>query len=319
MLFCEKFYVTSENMVNLALHPMINTMKDKEVIHSYKYYFTDIGNGFSSEELDEFYRSLVFIRNKKLRNKNELILLGRLEKDLKNIRGEVQRGSDNFIATNKLESMVGFVEDKSILINDWSNEDNFNMLKLPMFMDFSSGDILHILTMDTKPNLADFKDRNTEPMTDLGLWYSNHLCYLPSLESLSYSQMKIIRNEFKEKLGQVNKMIIDMQAEFKEIVLTLKNLNNVGIRFDELSDQIQPVFHEAVEQNIYFQQIENSASEKKYFELNIAFTTLQNILSYYRQIHVVSEIEETMLMEKIAQNSNVNTCCVFMYMGEVTE
>ena len=305
MLFSERFYVTSENMVNIALHPMINSLNDKEVIHNYKFYFIDLGNGFSSEQLDDFYRSLTFFRNKKTRSKDELILLGRLEKDLKNIRSEVLRASEQFISNNILESLIGFIEEKALLVNDWSDENNFNSLKLPLFVDFNSNEIFHVLTMDPKPK--DFKNRITEPLTDLELWYSNHLCYLPNLDALSFGQLKIIRNEFNEKFVDAKKLINEMQTEFKDIVLTTENLNNVGIRFDEISEQIQSFFQEAVEQNIYFQQIENSGADKKYFELNIAFTTIKNIISYYRQIHVMSEAEESMLLEKIELTSDINS------------
>jgi hypothetical protein len=74
-----------------------------------------------------------------------------------------------------------------------------------------------------------------------------------------------------------------------------------------------------VDNNIYFQQIKNSATDIKYYELSIAFSTLKTVLEYYFKIHLLTEELKDRLLEKISLTKDIDTCCFFFYMGEVIE
>jgi len=319
MLFADRFHAISKNIRNLRLHHIRDTMKDKDIIYCYKYYFTDLGVGPPEEDIDQFYKDLTKLRNKKAKTKQELMHLGGMEKNMRILKGDVYTASESWVITNNLESMIGFLEDKSLSILDSIPEENWFQFRLTMFEGLDSPTYYHIKAIYEMNMMQSKSVRDTEPLTDIDHLYTNHLCYLPCLDSLSHNQMKIIRNEFNEKLSEVFDQIYLMQMEFSKEPLTPENINKVGIRFDEVTDIIQPIIQETVDNNIYFQQIKNSSTDHKLYQFNIAFATIKKVMSSYRDYRVITDIEETMFLEKIALTKDINNCCVYFYLGGIIE
>src|ERR1017187_7628321 len=108
LLLSEKFFAVTPTLGGIAVYRNRGTAKDRHIINNYKYYFTNLGNGYTEDELENFLSILTKLRGKKIKSREELINLGQLEKSMKRLESEVNRASVNWLEQYKLDSLVNF-------------------------------------------------------------------------------------------------------------------------------------------------------------------------------------------------------------------
>ena len=319
MLFAHQLHAVAFNWKIVYIFSSIEEMSEKEYVQNYKFFYTDPTIALSPEKLDSLYAELNKLRNKKMKTKNDLILLGRYEKSFVNVKAAVLRAFDQILAENKLESILGFAKEKVLEFYDEKAAREHGILKFQktLIEEFSTPDLYHFVTTNDKSKRIIDTENLKTVMDNPEHIFFNHICLIPCLDSLSYHQLKIIRNEFQEQLFPFYKALKEAEKEFEQIPLTIENVDKVNNRFDELFLPLIPPIEAMVRDNIYIQQIENSSSDHKTYELNIAFGTIETIVKIYGQTKVIALSEYENIFEKITYTRDIKSCCLFFFLAEV--
>ncbi len=320
LLVSELFYAITPNLLGIVVHKNRDKANDKSIINNYKYYFCQFGIGIPEPDLDTYIQQFTKLRNKKFKNRDDLLQIGRWEQVMHKIRLDVILAAENWMRENKLESLLGFSVDNSLIVFDEESEiANDELFYQNVLIDeFTNPHSLHFLGVNKILDNVEHSTPNHEFKSNPNLIYTSTLFHIPCLDTLSYAQMKIIRNEFEELLQPFYNAVAAMKTEFDAVVITADNVDQIDKRFDELMEEQIIFLKETVSNNIYFQQIVNSSTDYKMYEFNISFATMKTMINLYQYAGVISEMEVGIILEKIALTKDINTCCLFLDMAEIS-
>jgi hypothetical protein len=87
---------------------------------------------------------------------------------------------------------------------------------------------------------------------------------------------------------------------------------NDGIDFGRLN-AFNKILTDSGEQNIYFQSIRNSDPLNQFRNLNYGITSIKNIINNYERIRLITEEEESYILEQVSFKRNINNTGFFLY------
>ena len=147
--------------------------------------------------------------------------------------------------------------------------------------------------------------------------YVADLFVLPDLNAFTFSQLRIIRNEFQEKFQDFHKVVSDFKMEFENILFNDENEDRIYNRFSPVFEQQEALLKEMVGDNIYIQQLKNNPSEYPENAFKIAISSIETVVGFYKKRYMISEKEEQYVLDSIARYKDINTCCLFFYNEEL--
>jgi hypothetical protein len=260
LLLAESFNVVTPTLTGLGVYSNKAKATNRNIIHNYQFYFTQFGNGYTADQLEEFLAILNQLKNKKFKTRDDLINLGKLEKSMKEIEAEVNRASLHWLEENKIETLVDFYRADNLSVFDENLETKIDEFYYRNFIldEILDPDKFHFLWCDESISVEDNNAKEDEIRKDALKIFSSILFETPCLDSLSYMQLKIIRNDFLENLKPFYESIEDMNKKFDSYNLTDENIESIAKEFDIILQSHFISLEEFIDKNIYFQQIRNS-------------------------------------------------------------
>jgi len=319
LLVAEKITALTPTLNGMGVYHNRAIASDRQVLYNYKYFFTNLGEGFSAEALDSFFNTLTMLRNKKFKTRADVINLGKLEQNIVLLKSEVNRASIHWMETNKLDSILNFYADETLNVYDESAELKADELFFRNYLqdEILDSEMFHFFGAEKAINIhqkVDLSDFDKELSIK---FISTILFEIPCLDSFSYNQLRIIRNEFQEHLIPFHKALDEMKTKFETCIMTDENTDSLNKEFDEIIEPYVEFFKNLIGNNIYFQQIANSSTDHKRFQMNISFSTLETLLAVYKNAYVIDNMEYDILCEKIALAKDLISGIVFFEMAEI--
>ena len=118
LLISHKLNAITPTLTGIVVYKARHNATAKDLLNNYIFYFSNLGNGYTEKEIDDYYAVLITLRNKKSKSRQELIHLGKLEHSLKRITEDVERAAKNWMSNNHIESLMEFEADNSLVIFD---------------------------------------------------------------------------------------------------------------------------------------------------------------------------------------------------------
>ncbi len=313
----EKSYVVSFHIIPLNLILYSDRMPDKKVIESYPKYFAQ-SPGITVEGVDNFYADLLFFRNRKNRNQQELMILGGLEKKMKLMRADVKMYYELHCNYYKIMCLKEFVVSKDLLIYTF-------YLPQSVTEDQLFPDILNEFVDTDKMCYFDETILNHAQeisINDANIPYLNYedkiifhlpLFTIPGLDTLNYNQFKMIKSEMNDLLKDFYTAVEGLEKELYFLSFDAKNIVVIQEKINETIVPIVNDIKEKVEGNMYFQQIINSIESPPLSTIKIGVSSFATMLSFYQSRRIISEIDNEVLMEKAGNMKALDSCKIFFY------
>jgi hypothetical protein len=315
IIISHKMNAVGLNFIYLKLFLQIDKFKDKAIIQAYKTFVSPNPNGISENDIDKFYSDLLSIRNRKHKQKADLIYLAKLEIHFRNVKTDVINFMQSFFVANKMDVLLDFVKSDDFVIHDGIiKPDTENIFHKTLMEEFSTPDFYHIFDFGIFMKQKEDIIYDVNEQSDPDLCYSNILFSIPDLNNLSYPQMNIIRNYFHENLIPFYDLVSKMKSEFDDVILTTENMVEINKRFDELIVPMVPEVKSIADNNIYFQQIRNSTESKDEKRFNIGIGKIRTVVNMYKNRNVITDAEEEFILNEISRTKSPDSCCVFFFL-----
>ena len=304
---------------------------DRFKVNTYKNFVKYWNADITPEQIEEYYQS--HIKDKKKRTKSKLDLnvvvkgknlLNALEKSMMdfidnnerelrikeltpfmNIHCSSRKKENDFIA---LACYVPFhptlnKEDTDVALLSFMMTTSF---EIPIF----SSEIdkqLSFKEFGAKINKDFFAKGKTDAIRELFLEFA-------SPESLTSSQVLIIRNELNEKFKKVTDVIEEFNKDFGEKKLTVDNLKEINEKYMEKLKPRVSEFQKAIDNNIYMIQLKNKEDNPKIYRLYLVLTTVRNIVGLYEKLNIMNQGSAVYVRDELQQKGVLDALKFFLYL-----
>ena len=300
LFFGKQTFAISFHVLPLSLL-LIPKMTDKKVIEVFPKYFSQTP-GITKESVDQFYSELLFFRNKKNKNRQELVVLGMLEKKMGNIHDDVRNYYHQLCEFYKMNCLKEFVENKELMIYSFLNRNAVveDQLFPNVLEDLSStnkmcyfDETIIPFTTEISANDSNIAFLDYDDSIILNLPFFN----IPSSDSLTYNQLKHAKQEMNELLINFYTAIEAFEKEVYFLDFDSKNIITIQ---EKLNEFILPHLAEIkakVEGIVYFSQIINSVEKPPMSTIKLGISSLKTMVSLLKARKVISESDGEILMK----------------------
>jgi hypothetical protein len=319
LLLTETFITITPTLEGISVYRNREKATDRNIITNYKHYFSNLGVGHSAEDLDNFIDNFLKLKSKKFKNKEDIINLGRMENSFKILETDVNNATVKWMEQNHIEPLLNFTTDLSLKIFDETVETQLHEFFFVSILieEFRQSDLFHFFGNKNPVSKENKIEEIVEADWDSKMIYSTPLFEIPCLDTLTYAQLKIIRNEFHEHLQPFFEAIEDMKSKFQTYILTNENVKEIDKEFDSVIEPQRAFLKEFIGNNIYFQQIANSSKDHKVYQLKISFASMDSVLIMIEKAKVINEMEREQIRYNVRSDKDLNTCYVFFQMAEI--
>ncbi|MEI6815643.1 MAG: hypothetical protein WCL14_03455 [Bacteroidota bacterium] len=318
LMFCDQLTVVSSNLRHMQALVQIDTMPEKLIIEWYKELFSATPEALKADWIDAFYKSVMLARRTIGKNKHWIIQLERQERVIQNIKKDVVMGLVTIMMQSQLESVVDFARDKSLVINDLklSSIGAEEELTRIIIDSFSDDDVLHYFDVSLAVQYKKGKGEGVESIVfdeNDGSIIEEDLFVIPSVHTLTHSQLKIIKNEFDERLAPFYEGIMVLKKEMSSTIMSQETIVSIYRQLDELCAPMAESIEKTIADNSYFQQILNSSKDPTMLEMYLGISTIRTAIGFYEKCKIISEESKTYILNVLSKSRDLNTCCLFLY------
>jgi hypothetical protein len=320
ILGADKVSVVSYNFHKTITRKNFEELTLKELIEEFSNIYKDSPGVAPKETLISLHKSLMFLRNKKAKTKEDLINLGKHENFFKNVKTDVKNAYDNVIGQDNVGPIESFIDDGILDLIHYDPETQPVKETVPdmLIRHFIADDVVPIFDQSIMVgregwlSLYDVIKATKEKQSMIG---SFTVFDFPDLDSLSHQQLRIIRNEFKEKMQGLHENLEEAKKDFKDVLCIMENKVMIDQKVDDHFNKITDITYAAGNENLYFQQIKNSVQDVQIYCLHLGYSRIRRIVEYYRNFNMITASEEAYINSTIARHRDVDSL-VFLFFIE---
>jgi hypothetical protein len=304
---------------------------DRVKVNTYKNFVKYWNTDITPEQIEEYYQS--HIKDKKKRTKSKLDL--NVVVKGKNLLNALEKSMMDFIDNNERELRINELTPfMNIHCSSRKKENDFIALAcyvpfhptlnkedtdvaLLFFMMTTSFEIpifsseidklLSYKEFGAKIKKDFFAKGKTNAIRELFLEFA-------SPESLTSSQVLIIRNELNEKFKKVTDVIEEFNKDFGEKKLTVDNLKEINEKYMEKLKPRVSEFQNAIDNNIYMIQLKNKEDNPKIYKLYLVLTTVRNIVGLYEKLNIMNQGSAVYVRDELQQKGVLDALKFFLYL-----
>jgi hypothetical protein len=321
VLFSNNVHHASLLAIKTNIEFILPIMTERQKIDVYKHYFGQWNNKITPEVIEENYQLILKTRKVKRKIKEELIVLLRGENFIEYLRKAVLESTRLMIDEFKINGIKNFY--------DRGNKNVIKLWDLAEF-DFSGINLNTYIeavytTLDNSYEIPIFdesvekyfsnKEKGGNSANPQG-YISLPLFTFPAPESLTESQVKIIRNELKDKLNLYFGIIERLKQEVREILFS-ENLPADIPSLTELKEASLDI-QKAIGKNIFFEKINTLNADRSGFTLYMGLTSFENVVCVYKYKNVLSSEQELYVKEKMRGLVNLSNTTPFLYLKVIS-
>ena len=316
LILGEQTFSISYHSVHIYL--LIHTkMSDKKAIELFARYFVNDPN-VTQEGADHFYATLTNLRNRKNKTKQELVILGGMEKSMKNIHLDVNRYYLLFCEHYKVTCLKEFAANNDLRIFPFINADNVSADELfPVVLDtlttnermsyFDESILKYAKEVEFNDTEIAFLDYNEPIILSLPLFV------IPGLDTLNYNQLKMIRTELNATMNAIDTALKAFEDEINLLRFDAKNIVTIIEKAEQIIVPLCSNLKGKVEGNMYFLQIKNSIENPPLSTVKIGISSVRTMIHLLSARHIISAIDHDVITERASNIISLDSCKIFMY------
>ncbi len=254
----------------------------------------------------------------KIRGKNELVLIGRYNALLSQVRKMLKKVYDDWFIKNRLEVLPSFGLEASLILAmsfyvDDDNKESAILSEIVKTILEKKAIISLDATMESKFSFVDYHDFSN-PKAD---FIKFHVCDLPPIIGLSFEQMKHIKSELKVALNDLTTQMNELQEKYNVIDFNKDNLKEV---IDLGKQHIEPCLKplkQAVEESLYLSKLRGEFSPDNILRFSLGVTSIETLVDFYEQSRVIEPYVASEMKQQISRNISLNSPILFCYLNYI--
>ena len=291
------------------------TLTDRQIVDIHDQVEKDDESIIKLEALHEFYKSLMQLRNLKNKNQFGFAQLAKFEQHMKLVRQELYHDLMKMNVASNIDVLLVFLEDGSLEIIEHVAGTAKGSIEDLIIRYLTTTDVIPYFdeTIFTKPGglYAKQYEKEMNEEVKMGTSILQDIFNFPVLDSLSANQLRIIRNEFQEKLQPVYPAFDIIKKEIEGIVFNDENIDKLSKILVDNTFKYASIFDPLANENVYFMQIKNSTPDVVYRTLYIGITSIKQIVSFYARRDIITMEGERYILDNIARVKNIDDSCIF--------
>ncbi len=262
------------------------------------------------ERIRAQFKALLKIKRK---NKEQLILLGKLRSFIKACREMLKTEYEGHLRKTNLWELLPFFDEDIFMVSPlyyFENDFKENAYVPEMVNNFTDKDVLLCLGQEVEQLLAFSHTASPDVDCDfikIPLWD------FPTFSGTTYEKMKHSRTDlqpafapFKEQLDLIQKYIHDITFA-KDNIFQLKNYCQ-----EKLQPFIHPIQH-AIDKSLYLAQQRNKFDKNIGIQLNLGIASTETVINFYEKAGVIQAYVSSEIKHQLSKYMKVNTSYVFIY------
>ena len=315
IIFSQKMTSVGFNLRLLNAYKNFDALKDKQIINIYDSIEWPENGPTTKEQMHDFYKSLMQLRNLKHKNQQGYAQLATFEKHMKVIRQELYHNLTTINVNNNMDALPLFLEDGILEIIEYDSESAKETIEDLIIRYLTTTDLIPYFdeTIYFKPagEYAKQYEKEMNEKVKMGTSLMQDLFNFPALNSLSANQLRIIRNEFQEKLQPVYSGIEIIRKEIEDIVFNEENMDRLSNILTDNTFKYASILDPLADENIYFMQIKNSTKDVIYRTFYLGITSIKQVVNYYARRDIITREGENYILENIARVKDIESSCIF--------
>ncbi len=321
LLVADNVHFDSILSVSLILYAEVDKFPDNIIINVFESFNIDNEKAIRlAKETREVLNDSKVLKKIKNKNKETLVVLGKLNTVLKHLRIMVKDYyADNLQRVNLLP-ILPFYENKILTLDvgDMFDEENKESKLLTEISEIlinnnatlSLSDIIaQNLPFDTLTSINKADCR----FIKIPLWKFPKLLY-NSFEQINYSreQLKPILQPFKDELKK-------LKTEFFGIDFIPENLPFFK---EKINEKIMPHLaniQNAIDENLYLNNVKNKYADDFSLGFCLGIAPAETIVKYYQKTKIIQPFEASEIINRISRHSNLKATFIFTYFEPLTQ
>ena len=311
VIFSEKITVVNYSFKDLVFYCNLDKLTDKQLMDYYLKTLmeSDMPNKeYHIIDGKRMFKDMMELKKRKFKDHNSIIYLGQLEKNFAGIKKHTEEEDKTWLEEENMYPLVNFYNDKTlnVIIHDPTEDKENESIPDRLIEAFTGSDAMQFF------NGIILSDKDF-PYDSPSEFLSEVLFEIPNLDSLSYPQLKIIRNELTETFKPFYDAVSGMQKEFSATLYKEENLEYIEQRTSEILDPYFALLKDTVENNIYIQQIKHQSDHYTINTLHFCVVNIEKVVGFYSENEVITEDEKEYILKNISLKKDLDTCCFFFY------
>jgi hypothetical protein len=311
ILFSDRIiYATPFNSIFMAKY-FFPKLPERKKINMIKIAMDGWDSKFKSTDLEKFYEQYLSIKKIKRKSREQLILLKQGERLINTYEKILLDNNDKILQNLKVSELKPFFwnHDENIIIPT-AVSDNDPRPKEERSINYFETLSVMLTDDDVLPILDDsfiHDDNDIDFCTE-------KLLSVPAPESLKESQIRIIRNDFREKFN-----CFDGYEEYKQN-LKEKPYAEYIIQKDGTESpiceemEVNPEFQKSVDENIYIEQLRQNSTDGIEYSLFLGVTSFEDIVRTYHYLGILSDEDTLYVKEHLSNKVNLKNSTPFLYL-----
>ena len=262
VIFSEKITVVNYSFKDLVFYCNLDKLTDKQLMDYYLKTLmeSDMPNKeYHIIDGKRMFKDMMELKKRKFKDHNSIIYLGQLEKNFAGIKKHTEEEDKTWLEEENMYPLVNFYNDKTlnVIIHDPTEDKENESIPDRLIEAFTGSDAMQFF------NGIILSDKDF-PYDSPSEFLSEVLFEIPNLDSLSYPQLKIIRNELTETFKPFYDAVSGMQKEFSATLYKEENLEYIEQRTSEILDPYFALLKDTVENNIMEYNVVNGIKSGKF-------------------------------------------------------
>lgn len=271
------------------------------------------------ETLEMNYRAVLEIKKMKHKNKNSLIALHKWNNIMESLHKESLRYINHLEKQFHIEELHNFfsLPQKGVLPLfhfDEYKSDDYSYVEIEMLTTTILNNYETPLFSNEVENFTTVFDNTTSQNLDNNSIFKMKLIEFISPASLTFNKLEIIRSELVPVFEPLAAFIDDSNTKLINQIFNPKLFNEQNdFMINHISSEISKT-QNAINDNLYFNQIQNSVEEPETFTLYLCAASIDTILNLYHKVSEMPIVTVNHAKDELSKKINLESTKLFLYL-----
>ncbi len=307
LLVAKVFNAISDDINLLKMLNDLPSRNDHFIITAFHTFFNRFDENITPEGGAAFDKRLKALRNKKGKQRGEVIEQGRMETIVRTMKKDVENYLSEYLKHINILELKDFIASDALGSHGWQEASQMFDSRMFQFIihGFGATDFYYIF------------DGSILNAPETAIFHSIPLLRIPDLNSLAYAQLNLLKNDFNERLSPFYEAIENLQKEMnKGLDKEDQTAQNIEKMEAFINPQL-PMLEALTSNNPYLQQIHLNQESVLVKQLNLGLTSIKNIVQFWVHQKLFNEDQARYILESVDQRTPVDTQLLFFYLEDL--
>jgi hypothetical protein len=301
--------MSANDMINLLL---LDKYDDVAIFKLATAFFRD--DAKKCESLEKFHYDLKYLSKLKHKNRDVLVLEGKLKLLAKETRKLLKTANEEHLASQNLLEMMKFAEAGILIlnaINYFENDGKENYYIKQFIINIKDRETCFCIDQNVEEKnrfiTLESNDYESCDFIKIPLWK------FPILADLSYDKLKHTRDNLVAALQPFKNQCKELNEKLAEISFAKENLKEITQWCKEsIANNIVPV-QSAIDDSLYISQQRNKTSGQNEMQLCMGVSSTMFPVDYYEKNKIFAPYITSEIQKQLSRQMDVNSSGLFVY------